>query len=203
MKTESVAWIVVIIAAVAFISFWVLGSSGGINTESPLAVVPTDTKGSNQVSLPTNPVVNKGGSTTSAPSKTATSAPVSKPQITGLLSINHLLNLVNVSYTCSFTVASPYRVGTFDLVGNKWRGDFGNNVSMINDGKSIYVWTKGESEGLKVPAASGVVGESLRRVGAIDAFTPLAYKCVVSSPDSSRFTPPDLLYKNSEGQPYL
>jgi hypothetical protein len=195
MKTESVAWIVVIVAVFAFIGFWAFGGSG-TNTELPVAVVPTN-KGSQPAPPPSKPAVNTGGVSGSAVPKVTAPVTVTKPQVTGFLSIDNLLDLSNVSYTCSFTTASPYRVGTFDLAGNKWRGDFGNNVSMINDGKSIYVWTKGEKEGLKVAAALSVAGEALQRAGAIDAFTPLSYTCTVSSPDPSRFTPPELLYKGS------
>jgi hypothetical protein len=196
MKIEHVVWIVVgVLVVVALGSWWL------VNT--PLPVEPTEIE--TETEMPAKPI----GTTTSKPvTSPAVPAPAQpapqKAYASGLVSINDLLKLSALTkYSCTFSVANPYRTGKFYLAERKWRGDFSNGVSMINDGGYIYVWSKGETEGLQVVSTSGVVGNTIVREGAIDAFTPLNYDCDLWTPDMSVFVPPSgIVFKNTEGYPY-
>lgn len=186
---------------VAVGSWWLMSA--------PPAASPAQTETPTNTNTDTSTSPKPTGTTTSKPTTSTTSTKPSAPApqkayASGLVSISDLLKLPNTTqYSCTFSVANPYRTGKFYLADRKWRGDFSNGVSMIDNGNYIYVWTKGKTDGLQVVATSGVVGNALVREGAIDAFTPLNYDCNPWTSDTSVFSPPSgVVFKNTEGYLY-
>ncbi len=178
-------------------------AAAGLWLANPVGVSPTATTTPQGTNTDTKTPTTGGVKT--PPKTTTTPTAPAKVYASGILSINDLLKMDNATYSCSFTSTSQtaYRTGTFVMSGKKWRGDFTNKVSMIDDGKFIYVWTPGEPKGLQVVATSGVAGNAIVMNGGIDAYTPLNYKCNLWTADTSKFAPPSgVTFLNSEGYPY-
>lgn len=131
----------------------------------------------------------------STPVKPATTQP-SPVKVSGYNSISSLLTQKE-PLVCTIKAPSLNRSGTVYVAGGKMRINLKSllngvtvNVSMINDGSSLYVWKNGASTGLKLSAVLSVSGSAAASHGGIDPATEVSFSCNAWGVDASVFTPP-------------
>lgn len=186
MKNETIAWIVVAVVVVGT-SIWLI--VGGLSS-TPGSVSTTTPSGT-----------STGSQTTSNTPGTGTTNPGGKeanPQTSGVGSLTFLLSQ-KANWKCSVTTRGTgvKRSGTLYVANTRARGNFTGVVggqttmtSMIDNGLNLYLWTNGNTKGLKLSATLSASGSAAATNGGVDPAAQLDYDCYPWTADMAQFTLP-------------
>lgn len=133
----------------------------------------------------------------SAPTKAADNTEQSRAEKSGKGSMASLLQMGNVKCDVSSQVGGTSQ-GTVYIAGGKMRADFTSQTQagtfethMINDGTSLYTWTDGVPQGVKL-AAPDITAQTNASAdqGGFDYSAQVDYTCGPWNEEPSMFTPP-------------
>lgn len=183
---KKITW--AILAIVVLFGAWYLASQSPSETESLPA---------------TTTAPSATGQTATAPKASGTaqqSAQTTSYKVVGAGSIKDLFLYRDLPLACIISVSTPYltRSGTLYVTETKARGDFTGytkgvltNVAMLDDGEFLYVWKKGASTGIKLPAPVSASGNVIQANGGLDLTTVFSYKCNYWSAEQATFAVPE------------
>jgi len=166
-------WIIIAVLVVIGIAYYAMSGKSATNTQGltpqPGATSPTVTQ----------------------PAPTITPTP--QPQ-TSSQSLKALI-MLGSSQKCQFSDAGS--TGTFYVANGKARGDFTTtadqkNVTshMIMDGTTSYVWSDGQSQGVKMTIDAAAQNSTGTQGKSVDANKKIDYRCEAWTADSAQFAMP-------------
>jgi hypothetical protein len=181
METKTI--IIALIAVAALGGVWYLFTTNslvGLGVGAPVATTTPPTATTSAAPQPS--------SASPAPART-TPKPVASAKVTGIGPLSYLFGLKQ-SLVCSVKTLSGYkRSGTMYVADGKMRANF-TTSSMIDDGTYLYVWTNGDSKGLKLLASASASGSAIATNGGFDLAYDLSYSCNMWAENVSIFSPP-------------
>jgi hypothetical protein len=139
-----------------------------------------------------------GGSASGAPAASGGSAGTNIGETAGHASIKSLLALQkNLSCSINFSSKDVTRSGTIYVAAGLMRGTFFGStkgvsqaVSMIDNGTTLYVWSRSTLKGQKFSSAVTASGSAAAALGGIDPTTDFDYVCDPWTVNAFLFVPP-------------
>ncbi|MFZ2501034.1 MAG: hypothetical protein WAW90_03590 [Minisyncoccia bacterium] len=162
-----------------------------------LVATPSKVGDTSDVATTTSQVASSTTVATQAPVKsgTAQKAPLPPAKVNGVGPFSYLFSLKQ-SLVCTIKTSPAKRTGTMYIADGMMRANLSGyvngvltNTVMISSGEYLYVWTRGSTRGLKLPAAVSVSGSAIASNGGFDPVSNLTYSCNLWTKDASVFAP--------------
>lgn len=146
-------------------------------------------------------LLGAGGAYFLSQNKTTSNTDSSQTPTTTESKSSSLLDLLSAgkNQRCTFKTSTSTSVseGTFYIANGKMRGDFKTTVdgkteemSMIRDGDTNYIWGSSLETGIKMTIAIDKLSENQQASQFVNPDAKLDYNCMPWTTDSSLFTPP-------------